>query len=148
MKVEVKKMDLLTAAIKKEIALRYKSVRRFSIESGIPQSTLVSALKKGFGGTSYDTVMYICKLLELNPFDYSPAGQQNPPVTITSAYYELDPIGRHTVDSIITVELLRCKGSVIGLAAAYEGMGLETFVSQQDQAEAAEALREIKKIDE
>lgn len=42
---------------------RYRSLRNFSIESGIPNSTLNSMFKKGLGGTAVDTVMKVCSLL-------------------------------------------------------------------------------------
>ena len=58
-------VDSITKLIKTEIKRQYKSVRKFSEESGIPYSTLSNALSKGIGGTSYDTVIRICKLLNL-----------------------------------------------------------------------------------
>ena len=50
-------VDSITKLIKTEIKRQYKSVRKFSEESGIPYSTLSNALSKGIGGTSYDTVI-------------------------------------------------------------------------------------------
>ena len=58
-------LDSITKLIKSEIKRQYKSVRQFSEKSGIPYSTLSNALSKGIGGTSYDTVIKICKLLNL-----------------------------------------------------------------------------------
>jgi lambda repressor-like predicted transcriptional regulator len=52
-------VDSITKLIKTEIKRQYKSVRKFSEESGIPYSTLSNALSKGIGGTSYDTVIKI-----------------------------------------------------------------------------------------
>lgn len=45
------------------IKMKYRSLRNFSIESGIANSTLNSMFKKGIGGTSVDTVMRVCSLL-------------------------------------------------------------------------------------
>lgn len=45
---------------------KYKSVREFSNKSGIPNSTIVSMLKKGLGGTSVDTVLLVCKYLNID----------------------------------------------------------------------------------
>ena len=58
-------MDSITELIKNEIKRQYKSVRKFSEVSGIPYSTLSNALTKGVGGTSYDTVVKMCKLLDI-----------------------------------------------------------------------------------
>ncbi len=45
------------------IRAKYRSLRNFSIESGIPNSTLNSMFKKGIGGTAVDTVLKVCSLL-------------------------------------------------------------------------------------
>ena len=45
---------------------KYKSVREFSNKSGIPNSTIVSMLKNGLGGTSVDTVLLVCKYLNID----------------------------------------------------------------------------------
>ena len=58
-------MDSITLLIKNEIKSQYKSIRKFSEESGIPYSTLSNALSKGVGGTSYDTVLKICQILNI-----------------------------------------------------------------------------------
>ena len=58
-------MDTITQLIKTEIKRQYKSVRQFSEKSGIPYSTLSNALTRGVGGTSYETVIRICNLLQL-----------------------------------------------------------------------------------
>ena len=46
---------------------RYVSLRSFSIESGIPYSTLMTLLSRGIGGASFDTVIQICKILGIDP---------------------------------------------------------------------------------
>lgn len=52
--------------LKKVILSKYKSIREFSKEIGIPNSTLVSALDKGFGGMAVDKVIQICDSLNLD----------------------------------------------------------------------------------
>ncbi len=46
----------------------YVSLRKFSIEANIPYSTLTTLLTRGVGGASFDTVMQICKALNLDPY--------------------------------------------------------------------------------
>lgn len=48
---------------------RYISLRRFSAEADIPYSSLMTLLSRGIGGASFDTVITICKVLKLDPFD-------------------------------------------------------------------------------
>ncbi len=48
---------------------KYKSIREFSRETGIPNSTLNSMFKKGIGGTGIDTVMAVCHALGITPDD-------------------------------------------------------------------------------
>lgn len=46
---------------------RYNSLRQFSMEADIPYSSLMTLLTRGIGGASFDTVMQICRALELDP---------------------------------------------------------------------------------
>ena len=61
--------------LKKEILKRYKSVRAFALELGIPYSTLVTGMERGIESMSYETVMKTCDKLSLNPIDFSPLDQ-------------------------------------------------------------------------
>lgn len=62
--------DILMGLIKS----KYRSLRNFSIESGIANSTLNSMLTKGIGGTSVDTVMKVCSLLGCDLYSLSGQG--------------------------------------------------------------------------
>ena len=48
---------------------RYNSLRQFSMEADIPYSSLMTLLSRGVGGASFDTVVQICKALEIDPRD-------------------------------------------------------------------------------
>ena len=56
-------MDNLTRIIREEIGKQYKSVRQFAFAVGVPLSTVNSALHNGVGGSSFDTVLRLCKVL-------------------------------------------------------------------------------------
>ena len=56
--------------LKKEILNKYKSIRQFALEMGIPYSTLVTALDRGIEGMAYGTVIRICDKLNLNPVTF------------------------------------------------------------------------------
>lgn len=66
---------------------KYKSVREFSNKSGIPNSTIVSMLKKGLGGTSVDTVLLVCKYLNININELN--GTKNKPQELTNDVSDL-----------------------------------------------------------
>lgn len=47
----------------------YVSLRQFSIAADIPYSSLMTLLSRGIGGASFDTVLQICKKLNVDPFE-------------------------------------------------------------------------------
>lgn len=101
----------ITELIKNEIKRQYKSVRKFSAASGIPYSTLSNALAKGIGGTSYDTVVKICRLLNIRQAIDSDIVLFNDQFQdIYAKLTQLDPQGLHTVKTVLNVEYERCMG--------------------------------------
>ena len=42
-------------------------LRQFAKEADIPYSTLMTILSRGIGGSSFDTIIQICKILEYDP---------------------------------------------------------------------------------
>lgn len=125
-------MDSITNLIKTEIKRQYKSVRQFSEKSGIPYSTLSNALSKGIGGTSYDTVIKICNLLNLKHIydaDLTIFNEQF--YDICQMLSELDEQGVHTVKTVLTIEHNRCtSGNANGEARAFNGL---SFAGKQFQ---------------
>ena len=102
-------MDSITKLIKDEIKRQYKSVLQFSEKSGIPYSTLSNALSKGIGGTSYDTVIKICNLLNLKHiFDADLTIFNEQFYDICKMLSELDERGVHTVKTVLMIEHNRC----------------------------------------
>ena len=102
-------MDSITNLIKSEIKRQYKSLRQFSEQSGIPYSTLSNALTKGIGGTSYDTVVKICDLLNLKQLYDTEVLMFNEQFhEIGTMLAALDEQGVHTVKTILTLEYNRC----------------------------------------
>ena len=105
-------MDSITELIKSEVKKQYKSVRQFSEKSGIPYSTLSNAFSKGIGGTSYDTVLKICKMLNLKQvYDADLTIFNDKFFEVCSMLSELDEQGVHTVKTVLTVEYNRCKSN-------------------------------------
>ena len=102
-------MDNLTKIVRTEIARQYKSVRQFAFAVNIPLSTINSALHNGIGGSSFDTVVQICRALGIKAlsddasFYLTEETQQ-----LLDRYAQLDDYGRHTVNSVMRVEYDRC----------------------------------------
>jgi predicted transcriptional regulator len=136
-------LDSITRLIKSEIKRQYRSVRQFSEKSGIPYSTLSNALSKGIGGTSYDTVIKICQMLNLKQaYDADLTIFNDQFYEICAMLAALDERGVHTVKTILSVEYSRCTNSssapVVkaynGLTVAGGSLGIETTVEGEDAA--------------
>ncbi|MBQ1212930.1 MAG: helix-turn-helix transcriptional regulator [Clostridia bacterium] len=46
---------------------RYVSLRQFAEAADVPYSTVMTVLSRGIGGASFDTVLKICRTLEIDP---------------------------------------------------------------------------------
>lgn len=102
-------MDHLTQIVRTEIARQYKSVRQFAFAVDIPLSTINSALHNGIGGSSYDTVMQICRTLGIRTLIRDSASYLTEETEeLVRQYAELDDYGRHTIASVMRVEYERC----------------------------------------
>ena len=107
-------MDTITQLIKTEIKKQYKSVRQFSEKSGSPESTLSNALSKGIGGTSYETVVKICNILNLNQvYDTDLTVFDDQCYEICTMLTALDERAVHTLKTILSVEYERCTSNKV-----------------------------------
>ena len=102
-KERLMKMDDSAKKLKKAILAKFKSVRQFSIEMGIPYSTLVTALDRGIEGMAYGTVIRMCERLEINPVDFTPL-DKNVPVSeqllqnrVMQYYVRLNDTGKERI---------------------------------------------------
>lgn len=102
-------MDNLTQIVRTEIARQYKSVRQFAFAVDIPLSTINSALNNGIGGSSYDTVVQICRTLGIKTLIRDSASYLTDETEqLVMQYAQLDDYGRHTITSVMQVEYDRC----------------------------------------
>lgn len=117
-------LDSITSLIKNEIKKQYGSVKKFSDKSGIPYSTLSNALNKGVGGTSYDTVVKICKLLNIKQvFNENISLFNEQFYEIYSMLSSLDEQGLHTVQTVLSVEYNRYRNSSSPAVKSFSGVG-------------------------
>ena len=102
-------MDNLTKIIREEIGKQYKSVRKFAFAVGVPLSTVNSALHNGVGGSSFDTVLRLCKVLGIKAIgDDAAFYLTDDTEKLLTQYAKLDDYGRHTIASVMQVEYDRC----------------------------------------
>lgn len=102
-------MDNLTKIVRDEITRQYKSVRQFAFAVDIPLSTINSALHNGVGGSSFDTVVQICKTLGIKALSDDAAFYLTEDTErLLTQYARLDDYGRHTVSTVMEVEYQRC----------------------------------------
>ena len=63
----------MKSAVNRELRLRnaildrYVSLRQFAEAADVPYSTVMTVLSRGIGGASFDTVLKICRTLEIDP---------------------------------------------------------------------------------
>ncbi len=101
-------MDELTQLIKTEIKRQFRSVRQFSMYIGVPQSTIVTALQKGIGGTSFETIMRICEVLDIKMVaGENPVFMDGEKRELLERYARLDAAGKKAVRAVAAIELLR-----------------------------------------
>ena len=101
-------MNELTKLIKTEIKKQFRSVRQFSMYIGVPQSTIITALQKGVGGTSFETVMHMCKVLNIKPVPGdNPVFQDGEKRELLDRYARLDDAGKKAVRALAAIEFLR-----------------------------------------
>ena len=131
-------MDKLTEIIAEEIKKQYKSVRKFSEATGIAQTTIISALKKGISGTAYGTVVKICSQLHIELVNYdSHIVMTNDVLDLTNMYNCLDEKGMHAVMAFAAMEYDRCNNNnnYITKASSFAKMSVERKAAQSQSGE-------------
>lgn len=141
-------MDSITLLIKNEIKAQYKTLSRFSEASGIPYSTLSNALAKGVGGTSYETVVKICQMLNIKQaYDSDLVLFNSEFHDIYSKLTQLDEQGVHTVCTVLNVEYNRCMGDEASpTVKAFNGIGYASTTEPPFDPERIKSL--VKKVQE
>ncbi len=97
------------------IKSNYKSMREFSLQIGIANTTLSSMFKKGIGGTAFDTVSTVCHTLGISPNDISEFESTNSAAHVLtdneqdmiSKYRQLDDHSKELIRLVLEKESLR-----------------------------------------
>lgn len=99
----------LTKQIKHNISEQYKNVHQFSTTVEIPYTTLVSALKNGISGTGFQTVLHICKALNIeNEKNCNPLLVNVKKLQDIEKLLSLDTKGIENVLKLLEMEYNRC----------------------------------------
>lgn len=110
--------------LKTLILEKYKSIRAFSINLELPNSTMDTILKRGISGTAISTVIKICNALEIDVNSLA-EGKIKPKPFVSKLQYSfeeeehikkyrtLDEYGKRNVDNILQNEYERCADSNI-----------------------------------
>lgn len=115
-------MDELTLLIKKNIKSKYSSTRKFAEELGIPQTTIVSAVKNGVGGTAFTTVCKMCKALGIKIVNgIYPVAVTDTTRQLIEKLSKLDEKGIHTVATVLEMEYVRCLIEADAISVAETG---------------------------
>ena len=93
----------------------FKIVEKKSLNPTVSKITVEApliakkSLHNGVGGSSFDTVMKICKLLGIKAMaDDAAFYLTDDTEKLLTQYAQLDDFGRHTVASVLQVETERC----------------------------------------
>ncbi len=121
-----KDMDELTQLIKKNIKLKFSSTRRFSEELGIPQTTIVSAIKNGISGTAFSTVCKMCNALDIKLINgIYPVVVSDTTKNLIEKLSKLDDKGIHTVTTVLEMEYIRCMAESEAISIAEKNAKIE-----------------------
>ena len=126
-------MPSLTEKIYEEIKKQFKSVRQFSIVTEIPYSTVTSALKHGVGSTGFDTVIKICKTLQINYVadDISVMMNTNA-IDMVSKYNKLDEKAQYAINAMVDIEYAKKENLLPDMKlAAFGGVKASVNVVQE-----------------
>ena len=133
-------MDNLTDIIKKEIKNKYGSVRQFSEATGISRGTLNTALYRGFGSSSFDFVIKVCKLLGIKQIFDDEINQAGSFYDTVKQLELLDTQGLARVEEVISEEIKRCENKKPeGTIRGFSGMGR----TDENDEHLKELIREV-----
>ncbi len=139
-------MDNLTKVVRTEIARQYKSVRQFAFAVNIPLSTINSALHNGIGGSSFDTVVQICRALGIKALsDDASFYLTDDTQRLLTQYAQLDEYGRHTVSCVMQVEYDRCTELSSSQSGATYGLPSVNVAAEAEDVEPLQVLNSRKK---
>ena len=103
-------MDNLTKLVRDEISRQY-AVYGSLLLCGHSPLHHQQCLHNGVGGSSFDTVMRICKILGIKAMsDDAALYLTDDTERLLTQYAKLDDYGRHTISSVMQVEYDRCSG--------------------------------------
>ena len=104
-------MDEKSEKLRNIIKSQYKSIRSFSESIGIPNTTLVTALKNGIGGMAVEKVITICEKLSIDVKTFDPLPKDpnyfytTDEKNVIKKYRQLDADGKERITNMLDFEI-------------------------------------------
>ena len=109
-------VDDKSEKLKKIIKSQYRSIRAFSEATGIPNTTIVTALKNGVGGMAVEKVIAICEKLNIDVKTFEPlpdaainATLNHNETLLIKKYRQLDADGKQRIENQLNFEVEQLK---------------------------------------
>lgn len=142
-------MNELEIKLKELILTKYGSLKKFTETIDMPWTTLDSILKRGVANSNITNVLNITQELGIDteslvkgnivPFTKDYKAEQSNSVVLTPEehalihkYNNIDIKGRHTVDTVLEMEYIRCNKPYLLPNAAHEIKGATEAEKQHD----------------
>lgn len=117
------------------IESKYKSVKAFSEVINIPYTTIRSILERGVGRAGVDTIISICKGLNISPEQLTEDFKTNEAVANTlSAMYSLDNPRQEKVYLFASKQLEEQNNNIVNLQSSRKKEEKEIFTGHQSAA--------------
>lgn len=117
------------------IESKYKSVKAFSEVINIPYTTIRSILERGVGRAGVDTIISICKGLNISPEQLTEDFKTNEAVANTlSTMYSLDPPRQEKVYLFASKQLEEQNSNILDLRSSRKKEEKEIFTGHQSAA--------------
>lgn len=133
-------------ALRNEILTRFKSVRQFSIQSGLPYATIDSVLKRGVMNSGLNTMIKICEMLSISldgiargEIEYkAPNGLVlfKDALMVAESFDRLDPQGQTIIKALLDMEAGRTEAIRAQIWREVEERGYKIEAAREEQAEA------------
>lgn len=106
--------------IRKQIKTKYKTIDNFAKAINVPRTSINYVLKNGIESSNYAMIDKIFKALNIFHISDIPIVLESSLLELIDGYYQLDDMGKHTVDVVLKTELQRVQSN--STIAAYNNI--------------------------
>ena len=106
--------------IRKQIKTKYKTIDNFAKAINVPRTSINYVLKNGIESSNYAMIDKIFKALNIFHISDIPIVLESSLLELIDGYYQLDDMGKHTVDVVLKTDLQRVQSN--STIAAYNNI--------------------------